>query len=89
MTNADGCEIDLNSDVRNCGRCGTRCPDGINARAACLAGSCGVACVVGAGDCDGNPANGCETRLNESNTHCGACGMACPAGQRCTFGRCR
>jgi hypothetical protein len=33
-------------------------------------------------------ANGCETDLAQSNTHCGACGLACPTGHTCVVGRC-
>jgi hypothetical protein len=89
MTTADGCEANLNTEARNCGRCGNRCVDAPNGRGECLAGSCGLICAANFGNCDGMIANGCETRLTESNAHCGACGNACPAGQRCTFGRCR
>ena len=39
-------------------------------------------CALGAcdgsyGNCDGNPANGCETDLRTTVTSCGACGRAC------------
>lgn len=34
-------------------------------------------CEPGYDDCDGNSANGCETRL-DTLTDCGACGAACP-----------
>src|SRR5581483_8192777 len=33
-------------------------------------------CPVGLGDCDGNPANGCEAMLNTPD-NCGACGKHC------------
>lgn len=33
-------------------------------------------------DCDGDPTNGCETRIDEAN--CGVCGRRCPAGAICT-----
>ncbi len=35
------------------------------------------ACAADYGDCDGNPANGCETYLRSNRTHCGACGNLC------------
>jgi len=34
-------------------------------------------CSAGSADCDGNPANGCESL--QSAQHCGACGSACAA----------
>lgn len=38
-------------------------------------------------DCDGNPANGCETNTSSSPTSCGACGLVCPSGI-CSNGSC-
>ncbi|MCP3140949.1 Ig-like domain-containing protein [Pyxidicoccus xibeiensis] len=34
-------------------------------------------CPVGRGDCDGNPANGCEADLMTDEGNCGACGTTC------------
>lgn len=45
-------------------------------------------CENDLGDCDGLPRNGCETRLQDSSRHCGACGHDC-AGGRCMAGRCQ
>ncbi len=39
-------------------------------------------------DCDGAPFNGCEVVLASDANHCGACGNACPTGQRCVSGSC-
>jgi len=48
-------------------------------------------CPAGYADCDGNPANGCETSLS-TTTNCGACGHACAAVDKanaaCLGGRC-
>ncbi len=95
---ADGCEIDLRTSVASCGICGTACPDYTSATlgglgTACSAGVCGYTmCAGGRGDCDRDPANGCEVNLSTSLTHCGACGAACVAGANvdatCTSGRC-
>ncbi|MDY7231406.1 hypothetical protein [Hyalangium rubrum] len=58
---ANGCEADLTADADHCGTCGNSCPDQGNAEGVCVASTCGVACPVGHYDCDGNPANGCES----------------------------
>jgi len=63
---ANGCEVDLTADAYHCGACGTSCPGSGTASGVCMSGTCGVACRVGTYDCDGNPANGCE-----STTACG------------------
>ncbi|MCA9515332.1 MAG: Ig-like domain-containing protein, partial [Myxococcales bacterium] len=46
------------------------------------------ACPAGLGECDGNPANGCETNVLTSDDHCGACGNACGAAAQCEAGDC-
>jgi hypothetical protein len=60
-----------------------------------LDGNCGGSqpptCLAGFGDCDGDPANGCEAPL-DSSSNCGACGNVClsPAGVMglCSAGEC-
>src|SRR5690606_12150199 len=57
------------------------------------AGKCVVANCAGAtGDCDGDPFNGCETDLDTSAEHCGACARACSdtgvASKLCNGGLC-
>jgi hypothetical protein len=59
---ANGCEVNLQSDVRNCGACGMRCPAGSNQVATCSAAMCGLACAPTYVDLDGDPGNGCECR---------------------------
>ncbi len=81
---ANGCEVFLGTDPRNCGACGTSCSGGANATATCAAGRCGLACEAGFGDCDMNLANGCEADTRTSATSCGVCGRACPAGTNST-----
>jgi hypothetical protein len=39
-TNRDGCETNLNTDVRNCGGCDDRCGSG----RVCCAGTCTTSC---------------------------------------------
>jgi hypothetical protein len=87
----NGCESTLR-DLANCGRCGATCvrPGGV---ASCETGTCQlVACDPLRGDCDGNPANGCEEDLS-TPARCGTCSNACPTGVAngtvaCQAGRC-
>lgn len=71
----NGCETPLNT-TSDCGACGTTCSveAGVSV---CLGGVCSVdRCPAGTGDCDGDPANGCEVAL-DTLTDCGACGVPC------------
>lgn len=84
---ADGCEERLNSAL-HCGQCGRPCTLA-NAAANCSSGTCQVStCNGGFGNCDANAANGCETNLQTTAAHCGACGAACAANFVCQGGRC-
>jgi hypothetical protein len=89
---ANGCEVDLTTATAHCGRCGNACPAGPGATAVCSAGRCAIRCESGRGDCDGNPANGCEVDLTTATTHCGRCGNICTAGANalptCSAGVC-
>jgi hypothetical protein len=69
------------------GSCGT-CGPVPNATAMCTAGRCGFTCAAGFGDCDGNAGNGCETDLDTSTSHCGACGRGCSPSLVCNGGTC-
>lgn len=83
---------DLQTDINNCGSCLNKCPGQNipNSRPTCDQGVCGIECVDGFGDCDGNPANGCETNLTMDGSNCGTCGNQCDlgAGQPCIEGKC-
>ncbi|MSP60207.1 MAG: hypothetical protein EXR72_07660 [Myxococcales bacterium] len=86
---ANGCEINLNSDVKNCGACAMVCPAVMNGTPACALGKCGVAqCGGSFQDCDKSPANGCEAALKDDPKNCGACAIACPMGVGCAAGAC-
>ncbi len=82
-----GC-TDLSRDSANCGACGTSCPAAPNALASCTASVCSIACTSGFLDCDGSTGNGCEVDPSSDAAHCGSCGDACGAGQRCSGGTC-
>ena len=71
----NGCETTLDT-LDNCGACGVACSLE-NATSACELGACAVRmCDPGFGDCDGDPASGCEQPLTTAG-HCGECGMTC------------
>ncbi len=89
---SDGCETDVTRDPAHCGSCAVACPSA-GASATCSMGRCGLGpCLAGYANCDGNPANGCETELASSPLHCGVCGRRCPtaahASASCGAGTC-
>jgi len=45
-------------------------------------------CLDGLANCDGDPANRCETTLASDDAHCGACGNACTGAATCQAGAC-
>ena len=67
---------DPQTDPNNCGRCGVVCST-FHATPTCVAGKCVESCASGWDDCDNDAATGCETDLNTTTGHCGACGTAC------------
>ncbi|MBL8679311.1 MAG: hypothetical protein JNK05_09110 [Myxococcales bacterium] len=91
MNPANGCEVDTSTSVMHCGRCGNVCV-GNNGTPSCSAGACSFTCNAGFGDCDTNPANGCEVNTNTAQPHCGRCGNACPVptggSATCSAGTC-
>jgi hypothetical protein len=52
--------VDTSKSITNCGDCNIVCPTPANADPTCSNSACGIACHAGFGDCDSNPANGCE-----------------------------
>jgi len=85
---ADGCEVNLTTDLTHCGSCATTCAAASNASSTCTAGVCGFVCATNHADCDGDPSNGCETNTGTDLTHCGACGTTCTQGRTCIAGGC-
>ncbi|MDQ3033861.1 MAG: MopE-related protein, partial [Myxococcota bacterium] len=88
----DGCEISIATDAANCGACGTACPGGTRALAACTVGRCTLACEDGYGDCNGLTSDGCESDIYSDIFHCGTCGRVCSnrpnATRDCRLGAC-
>ncbi len=79
---ADGCEAQLASDPANCGQCGNACSFD-HATAKCANSVCAIDfCDQFFGDCDSDPANGCETSL-ASKDHCGRCDVQCTRIENC------
>lgn len=78
----DGCEVNLSTEARNCGSCGTVCPVRGNSTPTCAAGSCGLSCRAGWADCNRDPSDGCEVNL-ATPENCGSCNMGCNPGQTC------
>jgi len=79
---------DVGSDRNNCGMCGNVCPPVTNAAPACSSGNCSFVCNVNFRDCNGNPADGCETNIFTNPLNCGACGVVCQGGASCQNGFC-
>lgn len=59
--------------------CGTILPGRVPS---CQSGQCADVCPTNFADCDGNPVNGCETRLDQRES-CGACARWCGPGGAC------
>ncbi|MBX3181189.1 MAG: hypothetical protein KIT72_15080 [Polyangiaceae bacterium] len=88
----DGCEVSF-SDPRHCGGCGNDCfsdPTGLEWD--CVDHRCVASeCPTGTRNCNGDPADECETDIRTSVLHCGFCGNECDlanATARCEGGRC-
>jgi hypothetical protein len=58
-----------------------------NYRGWCNNGQC--MCEWNFGNCDGTWLNGCETDLNTSVNHCGACNNPCGQNAYCNMGQCK
>lgn len=87
----NGCEIDVYSDLNNCGSCGDICQV-FNATGECVQGICEInECASGYGNCNGIDTDGCETDTSTDLNHCGGCGQVCQywnAVTACVQGAC-
>jgi len=88
LTNCSGDCVDTGADPENCGECGIICTFD-NATPLCDAGNCAMGdCDLGWGDCNLDPADGCETNVMGDRENCGSCGNACPQDLGCLNGNC-
>ena len=86
---ANGCEVNTNTNLFNCGSCGHVCSNAPNATVGCSFGGCVIAsCSAGFANCDGQYANGCEINTNTDHNNCGTCGHVCAVFQTCSGGIC-
>ncbi|MFO0626738.1 MAG: hypothetical protein U0325_14075 [Polyangiales bacterium] len=76
---ANGCEVNVRTDVANCGRCGGACRAGDQ----CINGTCTLVCPTGQVNCSGRCVD-----LSTDSIHCGQCGNSCPAGTACLSRMC-
>ncbi len=81
---ANGCEVNLLTDLSSCGTCGNTCGPIPNGHTNCVNGICTVTCDQGFADCDNLTANGCEVNLYSSPSNCGNCNIVCPARPNAT-----
>lgn len=76
---ADGCEVDITSDVDNCGACGNQC----GAEEVCINSQCQAECDPDLENCGGSCVD-----LKTNPAHCGSCYNACAPGVACVDGSC-
>jgi hypothetical protein len=71
----DGCEVDLQEDVENCGVCARSCELVNASQTSCVAGACAPTCEPGFAACS-SPELGCATELGTTD-NCSKCGEVC------------
>jgi hypothetical protein len=74
----NGCELNVSTSLTHCGGCNVPCAVA-NGTPQCVAGTCRVQqCTPPWDDCNQQVADGCETNLQTTVAHCGACNSPCP-----------
>lgn len=90
----DGCETSIRFNDEHCGGCDIACETGPGTLSNNCGGdgaTCQPRCASDFGDCNDDPADGCETDTQSSDGHCGACGAECEdlnADNSCVGGVC-
>jgi hypothetical protein len=89
----DGCEVNINNEIYNCGGCNNICSTPINGMPNCVLGICSIGfCNAPYADCNINSLDGCETNLDTNIDNCGSCGVMCPIPingiRNCIAGKC-
>jgi hypothetical protein len=77
----------VTTDPKACGPGCAVCPDRPYATATCQADACAFQCVVGHGNCNADPLDGCEATFATDPLNCGGCGISCQ-GRACNNGVC-
>lgn len=85
-SDSNGCEVNLNADLPNCGECGKPCDNSETEIRRCLHGSCTVIHTCGDGLVVCENTSVCVD-LSTDPKHCGTCGNICDSGA-CDGGRC-
>ena len=59
-----------------------------NSTPQCFGGACRLICAPGFGDCNNDPADGCEINVVGNPRYCGACNRVCGGGTGCAVSAC-
>ncbi len=80
----DGCETDI-TQPGNCGSCATVCPA---SDPVCSGSGSSYACVTGCPSSTPTLCSGSCVDVQNDDSNCGGCGMACQGGEHCVAGAC-
>jgi Mg-chelatase subunit ChlD len=85
---SNGCEVNLGTNIDNCGFCGNACTSQGETQALCISGQCTLQCQGTQRDCNLNSADGCEVDTSSDAKNCGTCGNVCENNGKCVQGAC-